>query len=83
MQIFLRHDVAAAGKPRVLVADERRSANLVPRGVCGAIDEAEQIPRVEIAGARYLVDHRHRIAKRLEQDTLGLEADVRPLGADV
>jgi hypothetical protein len=39
--------VAAAGKGRVLVADQDRRAGRRPDPVPGAVDEAEQVPDVE------------------------------------
>ena len=47
VQVLLHHHVAAAGKGRVLVADQDRRAGRRPDRVLGAVDEAEQVPDVE------------------------------------
>ena len=63
VQVLLDDHVAAAGEVRVgVVADQRRVGQLGAGRVGRAVDEAEQVARVEVAEADRLVDHARRVA---------------------
>ena len=55
MQVFLHDHVAAAGKGRVLLADDGGVDGRLIHGVLRAIDEADQVAIIEIVEAVHLV----------------------------
>ena len=83
MQVFLHDHVASAGETGILLADQGRSRQVKAGGICRAVDKAEQVARVEVAEARYLVDHRYVVAEAVKEEALELEAQVGPFRADV
>lgn len=83
VDVLLHHDVAAAGAGRVLVGDEHGVGYCGPDGVCGAVDEAQQVAGVEVAEALRVVDDGGGVAQAQQQLALKLEADVAAVGADV
>ena len=49
----------------------------------GAIDEAQQVARVEVAKARDLVGERHAAAQLAQQQALEFKAKILALGPDM
>jgi hypothetical protein len=83
MQVFLHDHVAAAGKCRILVADDRGLDHLLAARILGAVDEAEQVALVEVTKAVNLVDRRDRATEALHDPGRELEAEIHALGADM
>jgi hypothetical protein len=73
----------AAGEVRILVADQHGRPRHRPRRVLTAVDETEQVARVEVAEAVDLVLDRDDAGQPLHDLGGQLEAQVHPLGADV
>ena len=83
VQVLLHDDVAAAGVHGILVADDGRGVHLGTGGIRGAVHEAQQVARVEVAEAGHLVHHGYGVAERRQQQPLELEREVAALGPDV
>ena len=83
MQILLHDDVAAAGEPGVLSADQRRIRRFLTGGVLRAVDESDHVAVVEILEAMHLVYGGHRLAEPRHELCRQLETQVHPRATDM
>ena len=83
VQVLLHDHVAAAGERGIFLADDGRFDRLLVRGVLGPVDEAEQVPLIEVAEPVDLVRRRDLAVEAGHDQGRQLEAEVRPRGADV
>ena len=84
VQVLLDHDVAAARELGVGIGrDQRRVGQLRSGRVGRAVDEAQQVARVEVTKAGRVVDDLRGVLDEVQQLALELEGHVLALGAQV
>src|SRR3984893_17382606 len=83
VQIFLHDHIAAAGKPRVLLADYGGVHRVLAGRVLGAVNKPKQVTTVEVAKAVHLVHRRSGPLQSRHDLRRQLEAKIHPFGADV
>ena len=83
VQVFLNHHVASTTELRVFVSDQCRMGDIWSDGIGGSIHESQQVARIEIAEALYLVDYGDAVAKRLKQQTLQFKTQIQTRGPNV
>ena len=83
MQVLLDDHVAPPGECRVLGADGHRGLGRRPGRVLGPVDEAEQIPLVEVLEPMDLVDDRGRPGQPAHDQGGQLPAQIHGCGPDV
>src|SRR5262249_14066556 len=83
VQVFLHDQVATAGEVRLAVLDDGRLFGVRTGRVLGAVDEAHQVPFVEVFESVRLVHHGGGAGQLLHQLAGQLEAQVHPPGPQV
>ena len=83
MQVLLHDHVAAAGKGRVLLADEGGVDGRLVHGILHAIDEAQQVAIVEVLEAVHFVGRRDGTAEPRHDLGRQFEAQIHAHGADM
>lgn len=84
VQVFLHDDVTAAREIRVVVGGDQGGLGGGAAGrVLGAVDEPEQVPRVEVAEPDRVVLDAHVRAERVDEAARELEHEIAAVGADV
>src|SRR5262249_5627087 len=83
VQVLLDDDVTAAGEGGILVADDGGVGGRLPYGVLRAVDESDQVARVEIAEAVNLVDRGDDATEPRHDLRLQFEAQIHAPGTDV
>ena len=83
VHVPLHGDVAAAAVGLVLIPDDHVADQLGADRVRRAVDETEQVARVEVAEARHLVGDVDAPVEGTQQQPLELEAEIEAIGADV
>ena len=83
VHVLLHDDVTAAGEGRIGVADQGRYLLRLADRVLGAVDEAHQVPLVEVPEAVYLVHHGGRAGQLGHGLGRELEAHVHPFVPDM
>src|SRR5262249_8212772 len=83
MKVLLHDDVATAGKRRVLIADDGGVDRGLVRGVLRPIDEAEQVPLIEVLEAVHFVRRGNCATEPGHDLDRELEAQVHTDGANM
>ena len=83
VEVLLHDHIAAAGKSRVLLADDGGVDGGLVHGILRAVDETEQVAIVEVLEAMHLVRHGDGAAEPRHDLDRQLEAQIHARGADV
>ena len=83
VQVLLHDDVAPAGEGRILGPDGHRRLGCRTGRVLGPVDEAEQVPLVEVPEPVDLVDHRDGTGQPADNQGGQLPAQIHRCGPDV
>jgi hypothetical protein len=83
VEIFLHHDVAAAGEYGILIADQHSFADHFIAGILRAVNKSEEIAVIEVSKAVHFIhlgnhvpNTRHDLRRKLETQIHVLRSDV-------